>query len=324
MASIAIIGTGAVGGYYGARLAKAGHDVRFLARSDYRAISESGLDIRSHEGDFQLRPASVFRSAAEIGVVDWVICALKTTSLDQAPALIAPCAGPATRVLALMNGLGIEERLAAYFDRRRIFGAMAFVCINRTGPGVIHHLKYGRLSIGHLDDDPAETTALAELLRGANLDVVTAPNLRWARWDKLCWNIPFNGLSVAAGGIGTEAITGDDLLRGTAERAMREVVSLGNADLAAAGSPDRLETAEVVARMFSLTDTMGNYHTSMALDYAQARPLEVETILGEPSRRAAALGVHVPTIDALYTLVHAADLRRRSIIPSVGDGNGGQ
>lgn len=105
---------------------------------------------------------------------------------------------------------------------------------------------------------------------------------------------------------------------------MREVVSLGNADLAAAGSPDRLETAEVVARMFSLTDTMGNYHTSMALDYAQARPLEVETILGEPSRRAAALGVHVPTIDALYTLVHAADLRRRSIIPSVGDGNGGQ
>ena len=68
---------------------------------------------------------------------------------------------------------------------------------------------------------------------------MVAPNLRWARWDKLCWNIPFNGLSVAAGGIGTEAITGDALLRATAERTMREVVAAGNADLEAKGSPDR-------------------------------------------------------------------------------------
>lgn len=318
VATIAIIGTGAVGGYYGARLAQAGHDVRFLARSDYEQIKAHGLDIRSHEGDFRLQPAQVFRSAEDIGVVDWVICALKTTSIEAAPGLIAPCAGPATRIVALMNGLGIEDRLAAQFARRRVFGAMAFVCINRLGPGVIHHLKYGRLSIGHLEDDATENAQLAELLRSANLDVVVAPNLRWARWDKLCWNIPFNGLSVAAGGIGTEAITGDPLLRGTAERAMREVVELGNADLAAASSADRLDPAEVTARMFSLTDTMGDYHTSMVLDYALGRPLEVETILGEPSRRATSLGIPTPTTDTLYSLVRAADLRRRGLIPSVG------
>ena len=310
-----------MGGYYGARLARAGHDVRFLARSDYAEIRAHGLDIRSHEGDFRLQPAQVYRSADEIGVVDWVICALKTTSIDAAPGLIAPCAGPATRIVALMNGLGIEDRLAAHFERRRIFGAMAFVCINRLGPGVIHHLKYGRLSIGHLEDETAENARLADLLRGANLDVVVAPNLRWARWDKLCWNIPFNGLSVAAGGIGTEAITGDPVLRGTAERAMREVVDLGNADLAAVSSADRLDPEEVVARMFSLTDTMGDYHTSMVLDYALGRPLEVETILGEPSRRASSLGVSTPTIDTMYALVHAADLRRRGVIPSVGGGD---
>ncbi len=318
VATIAIIGTGAVGGYYGARLAQAGHDVRFLARGDYEAVKTNGLDVRSHEGDFHVQPAQVFRLPEEIGVVDWVICALKTTSIDAAPGLIAPCAGPDTRIVALMNGLGIEDRLAARFDRRRVFGAMAFVCINRLGPGVIHHLKYGRLSIGHMEDNPSETARLAELLRSANLDVVVAPNLRWARWDKLCWNIPFNGLSVAAGGIGTEAITRDALLRGTAERAMREVVNLGNADLVTVSSPDKLDPDEVVTRMFSLTDTMGDYHTSMVLDYALGRPLEVETILGEPSRRAARLGISTPTVDALYTLVHAADLRRRGILPSVG------
>lgn len=319
VASIAVIGTGAVGGYYGARLAQAGHDVRFLARSDYATIRDQGMEVRSYEGDFHLRPVTVFADPAEIGPVDWVICALKTTSIDSAPELIKPCIGPGTRIVALMNGLGIEERLADHFERWRIFGAMAFVCINRIAPGVIHHLRYGRLSIGHLDDSPAETELLGGLLRSAGLDVVVAPNLRWARWDKLCWNIPFNGLSVAAGGIGTEAITSGPHLRSIAERAMHEVVRLANADLEAASSPDRLDAGEVVTRMFSLTDTMGDYHTSMVLDYALARPLEVETILGEPSRRAARLGVATPVIDMLYALVHAADLRRRGLIPSVGE-----
>jgi 2-dehydropantoate 2-reductase len=219
-----------------------------------------------------------------------------------------------------MNGLGIESRFAEWFGARRVFGAMAFVCINRGEPGVIHHLKYGRLSIGHYLDDASETASLASLLGSATLDVAVAPNLRWARWDKLCWNIPFNGLSVAGGGIGTEAITSDPLLRATAGRAMREVVAAGNADLAAAGSDARLDPDEVTGRMFSLTDTMGDYRTSMVLDYVAGRPLEVETILGEPSRRALALGVSTPTIDALYTLVHAADLRRRGAMPTVGGG----
>jgi 2-dehydropantoate 2-reductase len=289
-------------------------------RRDLDAVARSGLDIRSHEGDFLLQPVAAFASPHEIGPVDWVICSLKTTSLENARDLVAPCIGPGTRVVALMNGLGIEEQLAAWFGPERIFGAMAFVCINRGEPGVVVHLKYGRLSIGHLLDNPAESALLDELLRSAALDVVVAPNLRWARWDKLCWNIPFNGLSVAGGGIGTEAITNDPLLRATAERAMREVVAAGNADLAALGTDARLDPEEVVARMFSLTDTMGDYSTSMALDYVAGLPLEVETILGEPSRRAAALDVATPTIDALYALVRAADLRRRGLMPVIGEG----
>ncbi|MGH2632319.1 MAG: 2-dehydropantoate 2-reductase, partial [Tepidiformaceae bacterium] len=290
MTSIAVIGAGAVGGYYGALLARAGHDVRFLMRRDLEAVRERGLDVRSPRGDFVLAHARACATAEEIGPVDWVICSLKATALGEARELVAPCGGPGTRILALMNGLGVEEQFGAWFGAERIFGGMAFVCINRGAPGVIHHLEYGRVSIGHLEDDPAELAALVGLLESGGIEVTAAPNLRYARWEKLCWNVPFNGLSVAGGGIGTQLIVQDAALRSTAERAMREVVATGNADLAALGREARLAPNDVVRWMFAQTDSMGDYRTSMATDYVTGRPLEVEAILGEPSRRAAALG----------------------------------
>ena len=320
MASIAVIGAGAVGGYYGALLARAGHDVRFLMRSDLAAVRERGLDVRSFRGDFHVAPVRAFATAEEIGPVDWAICSLKATSLDESRTLLAPCVGEGTRILALMNGLGIEECFAEWAGGRRVFGGMAFVCINRGEAGVIHHLEYGRVSIGHFEDDPGELALLSQLLESGGIEVTVAPNLRYARWEKLCWNIPFNGLSVAAGGVGTRAIVEDPELRATAERAMREVVAIANADLAAAGSDARLTEGAVVGWMFAQTDTMGDYRTSMVIDYVAGRPLEVESILGEPLRRAAALGVAAPTIATLYSLVRAAELRRQGVIVAIPRG----
>jgi 2-dehydropantoate 2-reductase len=314
MTSIAVIGAGAVGGYYGAMLARGGHDVRFVLRRDLAAVKATGLDVRSPRGDFRLPDVSAFGSATEAGEVDWVICSLKATAIDEARHLVAPCVGPNTRILALMNGLGIEQRFAEWFGGRRVFGGMAFVCINRGEPGVIHHLEYGRVSIGHFEDDPAELDALRTLLESGEIETTVAPNLRFARWEKLCWNVPFNGLSVASGGIGTQAIVGDPVLRATADRLMREVVVVGNADLAASGSAIRLDEDQVVEWMFRQTDTMGDYRTSMALDYVNLRPLEVEAILGAPSRRAAELGTPAPSMATLYSLVYAADLRNRGLL----------
>jgi 2-dehydropantoate 2-reductase len=309
VATVAVIGAGAVGCYYGALLARGGHDVRFLMRRDLDAVRANGLDVRSHLGDFRLAHVNAFAAPEEIGPVDWVICSLKTTGLASAAELIGPCVGPNTRIVALMNGLGVEERLAQSFARERVFGAMAFVCINRAEPGVVHHLRYGRLTIGHLLDDASETAALSQLLDVPGAETVVAPSLLHARWEKLCWNIPFNGLSVAAGGIGTQGIIDDPYLRPLAERAMREVVAAGNADLVSRGSPARLDPDEVVARMFALTETMGDYRTSMVIDYVNGQALEVETILGAPTRRAAELGVAIPTVDAIHALVRAADAR---------------
>jgi 2-dehydropantoate 2-reductase len=310
MAKIAIIGAGAVGGYYGARLAQAGHDVRFLFRRDLAAVRREGLTIESPAGGFHLPAVQAFGAPDEMGEADWVICSLKATALHEAGALVAPVVGPNTRVVALMNGLGMEERFAEWFGGRRVFGGMAFVCINRGDPGVIRHLEYGRVSIGHFGDDPGEVDELRALLESGGIEVTCASNLRAARWEKLCWNVPFNGLSVAAGGVGTKAILADGPLRATAERVMREVVMVGNADLQAAGCPARLDAEHVVEWMFRQTESMGDYRTSMVIDYLDGRPLEVEAIIGEPVRRASSLGVAAPSIATLYALVRAADRRR--------------
>lgn len=310
MAKVAVIGAGAVGGYYGARLAQAGHDVRFLCRSDLETIRRDGLRVYSKDGDFALPKVDAYAASSEIGPVDWVVCSLKATALEEARDLVMPCIGPETRIVALMNGLGVEVRFAEWFGPERVFGGMAFVCINRGEAGVIHHLDYGRVSIGHMLDDPAETDSLRQLLESGSIEVAVAPNLRFARWEKLCWNVPFNGLSVAGGGIGTRTILDAPLLRGTAERAMAEVVRAGNADLEAAGSDARLDPVEVIQRMFTLTETMGDYRTSMVIDYVMGRPLESEAILGNAVRRAGELGVEVPTMATLYALVtHAARVR---------------
>ncbi len=309
-ATVAVVGAGAVGCYYGARLARAGHDVRFLMRRDLEAVRTRGLDIRSKDGDFRLPNVTAVGDPSELGVVDWVICSVKATAIEDARRLVAPCVGPHTRIVALMNGLGIEARYADWFGPERVFGGMAFVCINRGEPGVVHHLDYGRVSIGHALDDPAEAEALRALLASAGLDVVVAPNLRYARWEKLCWNVPFNGLSVAAGGLGTQAILADEALSRVAGQAMREVVAAANADLAAAASPERLDADRVVTAMFTQTRSMGDYLTSMCIDFREGRPLEVEAILGEPVRRAGSLGVAVPTMDALYALVRRLDAKR--------------
>ena len=133
--------------------------------------------------------------------------------------------------------------------------------------------------------------------------------------------MPFNGLSVAAGGVGTATILGDEPLRATAERAMREVVATGNADLEAHGSAARLDAGDVVDRMFTQTATMGDYRTSMVIDYVLGRELEVEAILGEPARRAGLLGTHAPTMHALYALVRAADRRRRGLVRPLSPGD---
>jgi 2-dehydropantoate 2-reductase len=304
---VAIIGAGAIGSYYGARLAQAGHDVHFLMRRDYEAVSTGGLRVTSIAGDFTLEHPSIMRSSEEIGPVDWVICALKATSIADAQTLVGPCVGDGTRILVLMNGLGLEVSFAEWFGGAGIFGGLAFVGINRGEPGEVHHLEAGAITIGHVRDDAAELAIAAALWEGTTVEIVSSPSLVQSRWEKLCWNIPFNGLAVAGGGIKTDAILADPEMRETVRRVILEVVEAGNADIAASGGTGRIDGPTMAENMISVTDAMAGYRSSTMIDFVQGRSMEVDAIFGAPLRRAQELGVETPLIAMLTGLVRALD-----------------
>lgn len=308
--TVAIIGSGAIGSYYGARLAEAGHDVRFLMRRDYEAVRESGLWVTSPDGDITLSNPTITLDSKDIGPVDWVICALKTTAIDDAYNLVRPCVSADTRILALMNGLGNEERFAQWFDANRIFGGMAFVGINRGKPGYIRHLAHGPITIGHFKDNPVQLETALTLWEGSKVKVTAAKSLRCTRWEKLCWNIPFSGLCVAAGGITTDVIASNTKLRNSALTLMEEVIRAGNADLADNSEEAHLNHDAVVKYMFYLTDTIGPYKPSLLLDFLGNKQMEVEAMFVEPLRRAQSLGIDTLQINLLTSILLSLNQRQ--------------
>ncbi len=304
---IAIIGSGSVGCYYGAKLARSGHDVRFLMRRDLDAVRRNGLTIKSCDGDFHIKVAA-FGDPTEIGPVDLVVCALKATAIDDAEGLIRPCVGRDTRILALINGLGIEERFVQWFGPERVFGGMAFVCINRGEPGVVHHLAFGRVAFGHFLDDLKQVEKLAGLFAEAGIETMVRPSLKQARWEKLMWNIPFSTLTITAGGVTTHEIINDPGLKQLAWTLMQETGQAGNAHGCSIDIP------AMTRKMMSNTLDMPAYRPSMLIDYLDKRPLEVEAILGEPVRQAKAIGSPVPTIETQYHLTSFLDRLNRGVV----------
>ncbi len=310
---IAVIGSGGVGCFYGTRLMRAGHDVHFHMRSDCQAVRENGLAVISPDGDFR-GPVNVCADPAEIGHADLVLCSLKATGLGAANALVAPCVGPGTRILALMNGLGVEQPLADRFGPERVLGGMAFVCINRIAPGVVRHFAYGRLSMGHFLDTRAIAEEIADLFREVGIEVAVPASLNQARWEKLAWNIPFSTLCVTAGGVSTRRILDDEGLRGICRALMVETIEAGNANGC------RIDPEPLIDKMFTNTATMGHYRPSMLIDYEQRRPLEVDPILGEPVRRAHAAGLAVPHLTMNHRLLAMLDrLNRGEVTPYPAD-----
>ena len=195
---IAVVGCGAVGSFYGAKLARAGHEVHFLLRSDYDVVRRQGVLIRSPEGDFQVQPRGA-RHPDEIGPAELVLIGLKTTANDQFGKLLPPLVGPATVVLTLQNGLGNEDQLARLFPAEQIMGGLCFVCLNRVAPGVIQHIGYGQVVLGEFRRAPEPRTHdLVARFCDAGVPCTVSENLAKAHWEKLVWNIPFNGLGVAS------------------------------------------------------------------------------------------------------------------------------
>ncbi len=193
---VGVIGSGALGLYYGALLQKASHDVHFLLRRDYQAICRTGLQVTSPRGDFHLAEVNGYRTSREIGPVDLILIGLKAYANDDLVELVRPLVTAETTILTLQNGLGNEELLAAAFGAGHIVGGVAFLCCNRGEPGVVHHLDQGSIRIAEFSKGLSTrvATELAETFNQAGIPCEACSDLTRVRWEKLVWNIPFNGL----------------------------------------------------------------------------------------------------------------------------------
>jgi len=290
---VAIVGAGALGGFYGAMLARKSYDVHFLMRRDFEAVSKKGLTVQSSNGDFHLEQVNCYRRTDQIGPVELVFIGLKTTANSSYEQLIPPLLGANTRIVTAQNGLGNEELLAELFGAERVAGALAFLCSNRTEPGVINHLDYGFLNMGNYQRTPDETLReLNEMFNQCGVESKLTDNLALARWKKLIWNVPFSGLSTLLDKT-VDKIMNDADLRAKAERLMKEV------QLAAAAHKLVIEDG-FLEHMLFLTHKMIPYHTSMHLDRLNHQPLELEAIVGEPLRRGRKYGLEFPEMEALY------------------------
>lgn len=303
--TIAVVGSGALGLYYGGRLARAGADTTFLARGDLAVLRERGVNVRAPDVNFILPPGSVRIAATpeEIGPVDLVVVTLKATANDQLARLLPPLLGPETTVLNLQNGLGVDEQVAAVAGAARTVGGLCFVCVNRIAPGVAECTMAGQIVAGEFEGAPAERTrALAALFVKAGVKMVVSESLADVRWRKLVWNVPFNGLAVARGGITTDVILQSAEMEAEVWALMREVQ-------AAAAAHGVAIPEDFVVDQVERTRPMGAYKPSTMIDYVEGRPLEVEPIWGEPLRRAKAKGVPTPRLAALYAELLALSAR---------------
>lgn len=294
---IAIIGAGALGCYYGARLVKAGEDVHFLARSGRAALTAKGLKVKTPTERINVRKIQVYGSPHEIGPCDLVIIATKATANEALKTILPPLLKADTAVLTLQNGLGVEEPVADIVGPARVLGAICYIGCMRTAPGVVDCSFPGLMTIGKFGKPAGERTQMvASLWRRAGVKCTAQDNLELQRWHKLVWNVPFNGLSIVSGGVTTDVIINDEGLRLLARRLMEEVVE-------AAAKFGHVIARSFVDLQFERTAKMGGYRPSSLIDFEEGRDMEIEEIWGEPVRRAKQVGATVPRMEMLYWLI---------------------
>lgn len=298
---IGIIGTGAIGGFYGLMLARAGYDVHFLLRSEYETVIQNGLQVNSAvHGPLHLDAVQAYRSAADMPKCDWLLLGAKSTSNPELAPLIATAAGSDAKVVVLQNGLGIEEDLRRSLpDDVHLFGGLCFICAHRSALGVVEHQALGGINIGYHSGPAAgmeqQQTLVEEsvaMFRAAGVDANAATNLAQARWQKLVWNMPYNGLSVLL-----NAGTAPMMANPDSRALIRSIMLEGQGAAAACGHP--LPEA-LVDRMLMATDHMPNYLPSMYHDHANRRPMELDAIYAAPLAAAANAGFAMPKTEALY------------------------
>lgn len=293
---ILIVGAGAIGGFYGALLAKSGAEVSVVCRSDYQSVNCHGYSIKSETlGDWNFIPKQTIKSAKEYSeTADYIILCTKITAETDRIKLIQDAVSANTCIVFIQNGVEIEPELLDAFPNNEIISGLAFICCNRLGAGQIHHLAYGKLTLGSLNRNTNKAQHLANLVNQSGIESITSEQIISSRWLKCLWNAAFNPLSVLSDGLSTQQIlsTQEALVR----TIMKEVSSIAKAT----GHPLAEDSIDV---NIENTYAMPPYKTSMLLDFQNQRPMEIEVILGNTIKAAQREGIICPTLDTLYALL---------------------
>lgn len=288
-----IIGTGAIGGYYGGKLAKAGREVHFLFHSDYEYVKAHGLQVDSPEGDFHLDDIHAWHSTADMPQCDVVFVCLKTTRNSLLRQLLPPLLKPDTRVVLIQNGIGVEAEVQAMFPDVCLAAGIAYVCIGKFGPGHIKHQDLGLLQLAPYNKEYDNDETLAQV--ASDLQAAGIPSkvidYQGARWRKCVWNIPFNGLSVVLNA-STRAIVDNPPACELVRRIIHEVVEAANH----CGGSIPHSVAEDTVKM---TKKMVPYSPSMKLDYDFHRPMEIQYLYTNAIAEAKAHGADMPLTEML-------------------------
>jgi len=308
---IAILGSGAVGGYYGAKLARAGHDVTFVARGAHlAAIRERGLQIKSSAlGDFTVR-ANAEQDTRKVGPVQLVLVAVKTYDNPTALPLLTPMLGLETVVLTVQNGVDSPAEVAAIAGQSRTLGGTTYIATALEAPGLIvqtgehRRIVFGE-AFGNLPRVSDRVTAIHEAFAGADVQSIPVGDGRVPIWEKFVFLASLAGFTGAAR-LPIGPVWSDPFTRAQFLAASREIEALARAE----GVP---VAADVVDRMIPYIDAIpGSMRSSLLIDLQQGKRIEVEALQGAVVRRAERVGVSVPILSTLYAVLklHAAGAPR--------------
>ncbi len=296
--SLCVLGSGAVGSFYGSKLQIFGLNAEFQSKNMYLHGTKF-LKVFSVWGNYHLK-IEVHETPLTMKKSDLIVVSTKITDYDSDFRTISDhlkmVSHDSSIILFLQNGINFEERVQEMFPNNPILGGLAFTCINRTSFEEIHHIDYGKVKIGStlkaFDDSALK---VVQIFQKAGIETEYLPSLRLGRYEKLLWNIPFNSLSVILRSK-TDRLVQENSTLELAKQLMNEVYKIAKKEKIPL-------TKKMMQDMVQRTKQMRPYKTSMLLDFEANRELEVESILGEPLRIAKKLNVKAPYIECMYYLL---------------------
>ncbi len=287
-----VIGTGAIGGYYGAKLAHAGQELHFLFHSDYEYVKQHGLQVDSCDGSFHLDDINAYLHTEDMPKCDVVLVCLKSVNNSKLQTLLPPLLHDDTLVVLIQNGIGVEEDVQKMFPDVQLAAGLAFICSAKSEPGRVNHQCYGSINLANYScKDETLMQAVVDEFRQAGIETGLV-EYNEARWKKAVWNMPFNGMTVALH-TQTDMLLKNKSTRQLIREQMMEVVSaaqhLGMKNLDEA----------FVDKMIDMTDNMTPYSPSMRLDYDFHRRMEIYYLYTRPLESAREAGCPMPKLEML-------------------------